>query len=128
MSLKGNVSDLRNLRKRIANTPVHVAHDVAKRAAPALTRATRTAFSSGKTVYGSARPVGVEGQKLTLHKSGKALRSLRFDSAGTIIRSIVAVPYVRYLIGKYKVLPVGKLPLGWQRTIGQLVSDTKRQA
>ena len=123
MALKGNVSDLRNLKRRIKNAPRHVAHEVAQRTAPDLTRLSRKAFSSGRTVYGQPRPAGRDGQQLSLVQTGRLQRSIQFKSAGTIVRAVLAVKYARFLIGKYKILPIGRLPRRWSETISQNVSE-----
>lgn len=125
MTLKGKVSDLRKLRERIQDAPRFVAHEVAKRSAPDMTRQTRSAFASGKTVYGAPRPAGVDGRALTLKDTGDALASLKFSANGTIIRSVVAVKYAKFLIGKYKVLPMGKLPVAWQAELAGRVAEVK---
>lgn len=126
MALKGNVSDLRNLKKRIKNAPRHVAHEVAQKTAPDLTRLSRKAFASGRTVYDQPRPVGRDGQKLSLVQTGRVQRSIQFRSAGTIVRAVLAVKYARFLIGKYKILPIGRLPQRWSEAIAQNVSEVNR--
>src|SRR6187431_1600736 len=110
MALKGNLSTIKGLKTRLQTLPVTIAADVAKRAAPALTAATSADFSSGRTVYGEARPASVNGGSLSLVKSGATRDALKFVAVGTIVRCVLGPKYSRYLIGKYNVLPMGALP------------------
>lgn len=126
--LKGDLSSLRALKSRIKNLPLSVAHDVAQRAAPVLTSATRGAFDSGRSVYGEPRPLGVDGRQLDLRRTGATAAQLRFVSNGTIVRCVLGPSYARYLIGKYGILPNGPLPADWSRKLGVLVHETKAPA
>jgi hypothetical protein len=126
--LKGDISSLRALKSRIKNLPLSVAHDVAQRAAPVLTSATREAFDSGRSVYGEPRPLGVDGQALDLRRTGATAAQLRFVSNGTIVRVELGPSYARYLIGKYGILPNGALPADWSKKLGVLVHETKAPA
>lgn len=126
MGLKGSIGTLQALKQNLRALPTTVAASVAERAAPAMTGLTQEAFASGQSVYGDARPAStVDGHALTLHKSGRAQTGLRFVSVGTIVRCVFSERYVRYLIGKYGVLPNGGLPSKWRERLGQLVSETK---
>ncbi len=125
MGLKGNLSSLKGLKQTIRALPVTVAADVAKRAAPALSSEARGAFDSGQTVYGEARPAGVDGRQLTLVKSGATRDALRFVSIGTIVRCVLPTRWAPYLIGKYSILPNGALPVGWSKRLSAVVADTK---
>jgi hypothetical protein len=125
MALKGNLSPLRGLKQTIRALPLTVAADVSKRAAPALTGLTQQAFGSNQTVYGDARPAGVDGQALSLVKSGATRDALRFISIGTVVRCVLPTRYAKYLIGRYGVMPSGALPAKWSAKLAQLVKDTK---
>lgn len=124
LKIKGNQT-LAGLKKRLRELPVSVAHSVAQQAAPALTVLTRTAFDSNVNVYGDKRPIGADGWDLALEVTGAAKRALQFTASGTIVRSTIGPPYLRYLIGKYKVLPNGPLPVGWKRTLDGLVASAE---
>ena len=124
MALKGNLSSIKGLKTRLQTLPVTIAADVAKRAAPALTAATSADFSSGRTVYGEARPASVNGGSLSLVKSGATRDTLKFVAVGTIVRCVLGPKYARYLI-RYGILPNGALPVGWSRKLAQLVGETK---
>lgn len=123
--LKGNVNDLKKLGQRLQKFPTSVAHQVATQSAPALTQMTRRAYESGQTVYGDARPTGSDGQALDLHKTGLTAATLRFTSVGTIVRCVLGTRYAKYLIGKYRILPMGRMPTDWSRKLGEIVSEQK---
>lgn len=126
--LKGNVNDLRKLQKRIAGFPTSLAHNVSKAAAPDLTSFARAAYDAGDTVYGEPRPLGVRGNKLDLisDPTGGTTRStVRFVSVGTIVRCVLTTSYAKYLIGKYRILPMGVMPVKWAQRFARIVSEQK---
>lgn len=121
MGLKGNPHKLTTFAQQLRKLPVTLAASVAMDAAPALTGLTQSAYGAGQTVYGDARPRGVDGQPLTLHKSGATQAGLRFLNVGTIVRCVLPNNYQRYLIGKYRVLPNGTMPAAWRAKLDQIV-------
>lgn len=124
MSLKGDVNDLRKLRDRVKSFPARVAEDVAQRTAPRLTAEVQRAFDSGQTVYGQARPDGKSGP-LSLVESGETRRALRFFQEGSRVRAALPTRWAKYLIGKYRILPMGRMPRPWSELISRLVRETK---
>lgn len=124
-ALRGDLGKLRAMRERIARAPITVAYDVAMRAAPAMTALTREAYDAGRTVYGDRRPAGAGGKALTLKRTGDAERGLRFVAVGTIVRVVLAQKYVKYLIGKYQILPNGRLPVAWDEKLRELLAEAK---
>lgn len=125
MPLKGDLSSLAKLKANLRDFPKTLAHNVAQRAAPALTDLTVEAFISDTNVYGDERPAGVAGNTLTLVKTGETRRTLRFVSNGTIVRCVLGRKYMKYLIGKYGVLPNGALPSRWSARLGEIVAQQK---
>ncbi len=115
------------LRAHLKSLPRTVAAQVAGRAAPALTDLTQQAFDGGRDVYGVARPQSeTTGEALTLKRSGKAEAALRFVAVGTVVRCVFGgVPYLKYLVGRYRVLPNGPIPVGWRAKLGEIVGTTK---
>ena len=75
-------------------------------------------------MYGDARPKGVDGRPLTLVRTGRTRSMVRFSATGTIVRAVLAVPYAKYLIGKYEILPNGRLPSTWRKTITRVVGES----
>lgn len=124
MGVRGDFNSIRGLKSRIRALPLSVSHDVAQRAAPAMTALTQEAFRSGESVYGEARPESVYGGALTLEQTGATARTLRFVAAGTLVRCVLGTRYARYLIGKYGVLPNGALPARWAARL-RLVAETQ---
>lgn len=112
----GNPANLRKLGASLRALPKVLAQKVAAKVAPDLTAQAQAAYGSGRNVYGDARPTGVDGQPLSLEKSGATRRSLKFVSVGTIVRASLGTRWSRYLIGKYKILPNAgsPMPVAWQ--------------
>jgi hypothetical protein len=123
--LRGNPGLLRQLGSKLAQLPTTVRAEVARQAAPVVTALAQSAFDGGQTVYGDARPRGVDGEALDLHQTGAARASLTFTAVGTQIRSTTGPRYFKYLIGKYKVLPNNALPFRWRRALDDI---TKAEA
>jgi len=114
---------LRDLKAQLRAMPKTLATDVAREAAPMLTGLAQTSFDSGRTVYNDARPTGAKGNTLTLRKSGAVRSALRFVAIGTVMRVVLGPRYARYLIGKYRILPVGDrsaIPAHWRREIERI--------
>ena len=122
--LKGNVGTLQQWKRSLNALPKTFAADVAKRAAPELTGLTQTAFSAGQSVYGEARPLGVDGQPLDLKKTGATEQQLRFVQIGTVVRCALGPSYSKYLI-RYGILPNGPIPVGWTRKLDEITAATK---
>lgn len=124
MALKGNLASIKALKSKLRELPKTVAIDVARRAAPAVSTLTSTAFESARTVYNDPRPSGVDGRQLTLVRSGRTRDALRFVAVGTLVRCVLPTRWARYLIGKYGVLPNGALPVQWSRRLAELTKET----
>jgi hypothetical protein len=124
LKVSGN-STLGKLKANLRALPVSIAHEVAASAAPGLTQRTRGAFNSGQTVYGEARPAGVNGEPLSLEQTGATKKTLQFVANGRIVRCVLGTPYAKYLIGKYKVLPNGAMPAEWSRYLAGEVARVK---
>ena len=126
MGLKGDLGTLRQLKANLRALPVTLAHDVSKRAAPAMTDLTQAAFSAATTVYGESRPTSkVNGARLSLRRTGATQGGLKFRADGTVIRCVLGPKWSRYLIGNYGILPNGALPVSWSRRLAQVVAETK---
>ncbi len=120
-----NKGSIASIKQAIRALPITIAADVAKRAAPALSVLTATAFASSRTVYDDPRPTGVDGRALTLVKSGRTRDALRFVAVGTLVRCVLPTGWAKYLIGKYGVLPNGALPVRWSARLGEVVAQTR---
>ena len=124
---KGPPDPFGYFKQRLRKMPVTVAHETAKRASPALTQLTQTAYRSGKTVREQARPLGVGGDRLSLMKSGAVASHLRFETLGRVTRCFIPTDYARYLIGKYEILPMGSIPTAWFRRLEQITDEVGKQ-
>ncbi len=127
MPLKGSPQTLKGLANALRAMPKTVAAEVARQGAPAITGLAQAAYDGGTTVYGDARPEGVNGP-LTLVKSGDARRGVKFVAVGTQLRCVLGEKYVRYLIGKYRVLPNIALPSSWKAELNRVVAGVKGPA
>lgn len=124
--VRGNVNNLRKFNQRLAALPTHIARDVTARVASVITAMAKSDYASGNTCYGAGRPGGVTGKALDLIDSGFTFDHMQFVSDGTSkIRASINARYVKYLIGKYGILPSGNavLPLKWQRAIDDALAQ-----
>lgn len=122
--LKGH--GLADYRKKILDHGVAAATEIAAEAVPQINAALWSAYDSGRTVYGDARPRGSTGDELTLLDTGDTRASLAFDNEGTVLRIKLQYPYVRFLIGKYKILPCGPttaLPIAWRDILNRITDE-----
>ena len=120
--LKSGLS-IREFKGRLAELPLSVAHEIAQQAAPLLTSLAQEAYDAGRNVYGDVRKKGIDGQDLTLVDTGATRRTVVFVANGRIIRAHLGPKYAKYLIGKYKILPIGdrtKMPANWSRALEEL--------
>ena len=122
--LRGNPGTLKELSGKLRALPKTLAAEVAAKAAPEITGLAQSAYDGGQTVYGDARPQGVDGE-LDLVATGTARAQIRFVAIGTQMRCVLGPKYARYLIGKYKILPIRALPASWRAKLGEVVAETK---
>lgn len=118
--LVGNPAKLRDLATSLKRLPVRLAQDVAAKVPPEVTGRAQASYASGATVYGEARPLGVNGNALSLVKSGATQGQVRFVAIGTLVRARLGTRYAKFLIGKYSILPNGPMPAGWSKAIGEI--------
>jgi hypothetical protein len=106
----------KRLQKLTSEKGQEIANEVAKRAASVITSYSQASYDGGTTVYGDARPTGKHGNLLSLVYSGDTRSMIRFVSdGGSKIRASLGKDYMKYLIGKYRILPIGnaQLPFKW---------------
>lgn len=126
-ALKGDLSKLQRLRDVVREVPRAIAADVAKRGAPVLSADLQGNYEAQRSAYGAPNPDGVDGRQLTLHETGATAAALRFVAAGTSIQTPGFPPYLRFLIGKYRVLPNGNqaIPETWRKVLADAVRSYK---
>lgn len=130
MALRGNVKSLRELEKRLRRVGSHATGArIAQLGAVALTKQAQSDFDSGNDAYGGARPDGVRGP-VTLVRKGTLRSFLKFAATGLRMRVVLAVPYAKFMIGRFNVLPRGgsAIPAKWsselKRVTHQVLDET----
>lgn len=121
-NLRTGISSMNRLRAAIADMPLRIRSAVAKEAAEVLTAEVRKDFAAKVTVYDTPRPLSVGGQSLSLVKTGRTRAELAFVAVGTIVRAQLGSKYAKYLVGKYKVLPMS-LPASWAALLEKVVAE-----
>jgi hypothetical protein len=117
------VRSIRALQRALKRMPITTSARIAARYAPVATQLAQDAHGYGRTVYGTPRPRGVDGQALTLERTGAAKRALQFVATGRDVRIPVMPRYVKYLIGTYRILPNGPLPAEWRERITRIAAE-----
>lgn len=123
MALTGDLRTLRSLKRALAKLPITATARIAARAAPEMTALAGAAYDGGRTVYGSQRPRGVNGQELSLVRTGASRDAMAFRATGRDIRTAPLPRYTKYLIGKYDVLPNGPLPQAWRERMTEIAAQ-----
>ena len=60
------------------------------------------------------------GKPLDLVDTGRTRDDLAFETLGTVVRVVLAAPYQKYLIGKYKILPIQVIPVAWDKSLDRI--------
>lgn len=105
--------------------PRTLAFAAAKRIAPQITGMAQESYDNGQTVYGDARLEGVKGP-LSLYDTGDTRSKMRFVATGSIVSCFLGTTYAKYLIGKYRILPIGdrtKIPVAWDRAVRRIIDE-----
>jgi hypothetical protein len=111
---------IRDLKAALAYMPRAVSVEVAAAVAPEITRMAQESYDSGVDVYGVARKAGVNGQPLDLYETGSVRRDMKFTALDTRVSCTIGPNHARFLIGKYRILPIGDrspVPATWARVI-----------
>ncbi len=69
-------------------------------------------------------------RKLTLVDTGDTRRTMHFEARGRLVRCRLGPRYAKYLIGKYKILPIGdrtSMPAAWTRALDELVQTVQER-
>ena len=123
--IAGDVSKLSKLGAALRALPVRVATQIAERAAPRLTELARATFDAHETAYGDAWAPSRDGHEVTLRRSGALASQLRFAAVGTRVRAVLGVPYARYQVGRFPVLPPGgaAMPPAWSEALATIADE-----
>ena len=121
--MKGNPKNLQDFAKKLRDLPTTAVNKIPPKWAPGLTAREQSAYASGTTVYGEGRPSGKNGP-LTLVQSGATQSFTKFivSYSGKGVKCSLGTPYAKYLVGKYKILPIGSsaIPFEWAAFIKQV--------
>jgi len=120
---RAGLRSIQALKRAFKRMPITASARISARYAPVATQLAQDAHGSGRTVYGTPRPRSVDGQALTLERTGAAKRALQFIATGRDVRIPVMPQYVKYLIGVYSVLPNGPLPQEWRERIQKIAAE-----
>lgn len=126
-NMAAGITSINRFRSAVKALPLRIRSAVAKDSEAVLTRQTQEAYDGGETVYGTPRPTSKSkerpGAALTLRKSGKVRGSLAFVAIGTILRAQLGMRYAKYLVGKYGVLPNGRIPALMRAELEKIVRE-----
>jgi len=117
--IKFRGTSLRDIKDRLHRHGVLTAQEVAARVAPMIESMAHADFDAGRNCYGDVRALGKYGP-VTLRRTGRMRASFGFDAVGSTIRSRLLANYAKYMIGRFKILPIGDrtaIPVKWRRAI-----------
>lgn len=114
---------INSLKRALRRLPITSVARIASRAAPVMSTLAQDAHASGRTVYDRPRPRGVDGDSLSLERTGATRAALQFVATGRDIRTAKLPRYARYLIGKFSILPNGPLPVVWRERFRTLAAE-----
>ena len=127
--LRGNVSSLKRFSEGLKDLPRVVAAKVAEAAAPAITALALETFDARTDPYGVPWIPGVDGEQITLDKTGAMKRQIRYVAIGSKLRVALGVPYAKFQISKRPIFPkqAGALPVDYIETLSESASDAIRE-
>jgi hypothetical protein len=126
-NMQRGLDTIAKFRAKVRALPLTLRAEVAKAGEVAITALLRDDFAAERTAYGTQRPLSVHSDKLSIVKSGATKRDLKFVAIGSILRVHLGQRYDRYLIGKYKVLPISTIPAKWQEALMRVVDDAVKR-
>ena len=118
--IKRKGPSIRAIKQRLDDTRIEVATEVARQSVGAVNAIARSDFASGRNCYGEARALGRNGNVVSLHDTGRLGREFGFEQIGTSLRMEIAIPYAKYMVGRFEILPIGDrsaIPIRWKRVI-----------
>lgn len=123
MSNAAAIRSISHFAEKLRRLPRTIAIEVAKEAAPILTEAARATFDKSQDAYGVDWDPGVNGQTVTLVKSGSLKAGLYYVAIGTKLRVRLPVSYAKYQVGKRPVHPrQGEaLPLAFSEALSKVL-------
>lgn len=111
--LRGDIGKLRALERSMRELPRTLGAKVATAVAGDISALARQTFNASENAYGDSWAPGVDGQKVTLRKSGGIASDVEYVAIGTRLRARLGRPYAKYQMGKRPIFPTGKLPVAY---------------
>lgn len=109
--------------------PTRLAQLTAEKAAPIITEAAETTFHASQDPFGVPWVPGVDGQTVTLRKTGALEEKVFYVAIGTRLRVAIGVPYAKYQIGKRNVFPSqgALLPATYSDALAKAAAEAGRE-
>ncbi len=122
-----DLSSLAKLSSVLRALPVAIAQEVAKRAAPVISRFAKESFDKSVDPYGAPWAPSVDGSVITLRATGTMEKFVHYVAIGTKLRVALGVKYAKYQIGKRPIFPrAGLLPAQYSAELEQLTQETAK--
>lgn len=123
--VKGDFGKLSGLKQRLQALPTVVAQQVAARAVGKINELANGTFNAGENAYGDRWAPGEKGQKVTLTRTGRMKRGVRYVAIGTKLRAALATSYAKYQVGKRPVFPRqgARLPVAYVNALRETTAE-----
>lgn len=124
-----SIADLRAFASDLRRLPTVVGQEVARAAAPEITKLAKRSFDETQTPYGVPWAPSPTGDRVTLRATGSLERRLYYVAVGTRLRVALGVPYAKFQIGKRPVFPRqdSRLPPDYVATLQRIAVDVCRR-
>lgn len=101
----GDFTKLQKKAEALRRLPKVVAIRAAAMSAGAINALAAGTFSRSEDAYGVGWKPSVDGEKVTLRKSGKLASNVRYKATGTRLRAVLGVAYAKYQVGARPIFP-----------------------
>lgn len=127
--LVGDFEGLRGFEYRILQLGRAAAIEIAAAAADTITALGRATFDAGENAYGDTWEPGKKGNRITLRRSGRLAKGVRYVAIGAILRAHLGPPYAKYQVGLRPVYPrFGKrLPVSYVAALSKTANAIIRR-
>jgi hypothetical protein len=126
---KLRIQSLDKLTKTLNALPKVLGEEIARRAAPIISRFAKESFDRSSNAYEVPWSPADSGELVTLRKSGKLEKFLVYVAIGTKLRVALGVAYAKYQIGKRPVFPTqgGILPKKYSTALQTLTREAAKE-
>ena len=120
-----DISSLSKLEATLRALPKTLGQEIARRAAPVISRFAKASFDSSVDPYGAPWRPKENGDKATLRATGALEAFVFYVAIGTKLRVALGVPYAKYQIGKRPIFPrPGLLPKAYSEELDRITQST----